>query len=233
MACSNTKGSRVGMREADGRPLTGLDDVYFQSGAYVISVVTEFPAAKLGSDQKLKQAFQRSIQTSPLLQTRVVGNGDAALFRKIDSEDDWPSLQLITADDDESARKIAQEEATRRTVVLRSGGPESQRTSVETTIVRGKTIVMFAIVAPHHFLDGVGIGSFHLKIVVYARVPRIMWPMVDRLSKDKTVPTYSEMALKDDFYTLDQNSVDGSLCDYRYDPKNFKYIGYDFTEPDA
>ena len=177
----------------DGRPLSTVDLWYWNHSAAPICGVIAFSSSSFRNDKKLQDSFYRVLKASPLLQTRVEGDGNAAVFRQISSQSDWPSLEILasaTSDDDEVAT-IAHAKKVRADLTnqLLSGAPASFGSSLRLSIVRGPTAAVLAFVVPHHFMDGVAAASFVAKLCLYAKSPRLFWPILDMKTYDKFVPT--------------------------------------------
>ena len=171
--------------------LSAWDRLFFNACRAPISgVYTYTPSRPFGDDHNLVRAFSRAVRVSPLLQTRVDGMGDGAVFRAC-SREGWPKLTVaphIEADDAaavEAARALMKGEVD----AITSGGHEGQRTSVRAHVVRGPTSIVLALVAPHHFVDGIATASLTAKFVLYATAPRLLWPLLDLLS-DARQPTF-------------------------------------------
>lgn len=224
-----TKPIKIGFTQADGRPLSRADSWYFDNCFFPLAISFAVPSRPFGDDQKLRDSFYHCIKTSPILQTMVTGEGPTAVFRQLPSEADWPALKIFPADDDDGMAYKKIVSVLRDTVALIvATGTEAHRQSVRMFAVRGKNSLAVALICPHHFLDGMGIGILIAKFFLYARLPRWLWPTLDRrMLKDSSVPTFLEMTLKDQYHQLKE--VDGTLSPMM-DPNNFRFADYDFTE---
>jgi len=223
-----------GKPPADGRPLEPHDSYYFDNGFAPLSGIFAFSAKGLGSDARLRASFRRAVQNSPILQTRVEGSGDAAIFRGLSTESQWPALHVAPCEaDDAAAFAAARALLAQEVSAFMTGGQEAQRISVRLHVVRGSQMLVFALASPHHFCDGTALASLMCKLYAYALSPKCLWACVDLLS-DADVPSYSEMAFKSEigrYEVLDGFS--GSSLSKRYSPDNFRFTEYDMTSGDA
>lgn len=208
---------------ADGRPLLGDDLAYFRGGLYFLGGTAAFSIQ--ASEEKLHSAFRQMLVTMPLLRTRVVGDPEGSpVFQAIKDPDEWPKLQILepaggtttstTWTDEEALARVRDFKSASEAMFLQD--KETQRTSLMFAICRGKSKLYTAIVVPHLFLDGTGLGVAVFKTMVYAKLPHCVWPLLNFMWTDRSVPIFMEMALKNDYHLY--RKVDGSLVKHINDP---------------
>jgi len=212
---------------ADGRPLKGSDLAYFKRGLYFLSGIASFSFQ--ASDEKLHKAFRQMLITLPLLRTRVVGGdaeeeegGDGSssspVFQAIKDPNEWPKLKILepVLTDNEPLARVRNFKST--TEAMFSQDKEIQRTSLRFAICRGKQSnkLYVAIVVPHLFLDGSGLGIAVFKTMVYAKLPRIAWPFLNFMWKDRAVPLFMEMSFKKWYHPY--REVDGNFVKHIDNP---------------
>ncbi len=217
---------------ADGRPLKGIDLAYFKRGLYFLGGIASFSFQ--ASDEKLHKAFRQMLVTVPLLRTRVVG-GDAEeeqgeggsslspVFKAIKDPNEWPMLKILepALTDKEALARVRNFKSTTEAMFLQD--KETQRTSLRFAICRGKQSnkLYVAVVVPHLFLDGTGLGIAVFKTMVYAKLPRIFWPLLNFMWKDRSVPLFMEMSFKKDYHLY--REVDGSLVKHIDNPNGLTF----------
>jgi hypothetical protein len=177
----------------------------------------------------MDDALRQAIRVSPLMQTKVEGDGETAVFRQTASLVDRAMLTLVEGNTDAEANQAVLSFVKKQMTAFKES-KEMRRSPFRLVVARGKTLVAVAIVGPHHFLDGAAIGSFLSKFIAYARLPKLSWFMLNKLSTSSTLPSFAEMVLKDQYALLKQ--VDGSL-DKRFDPANLRFSEFDPFAPDA
>mmetsp|Transcript_1339 Transcript_1339/g.2025 ORF Transcript_1339/g.2025 Transcript_1339/m.2025 type:complete len:457 (+) Transcript_1339:97-1467(+) len=218
--------SRRNENPADGRPLLGDDLTYFRGGLYFIGGIGAFSIK--ASEKKLHRAFRQMLVTVPLLRTRVVGDPEGSpVFQAIEDPDEWPKLQILqpggttstTWTDEEALACVRDFKNATEAMFLQD--KETQRTSLRFAICRGKSKLYTVIVVPHLFLDGTGVGIAALKTIVYAKLPHCVWPLLNFMWTDRSVPIFMEMALKNDYHLY--REVDGSLVKHIDDPNGLSF----------
>ena len=217
------------------RVLEAMDLVYFDNCFAPLSVIVGFSARGLGSDPKLQAAWVQVVRMSPLLQMRVEGSGTGAVFRPLSSEQEWPTLKVAPRASDDEALATARRLNEVEIQAISSGGQDAQRSSVRLNVVRGDRNLFFAISSPHHFCDGVAIGSIITKLYFYALLPKLTWWLIDRMSTAE-IPTFWQMTLKSNhpLWTLDHGAMSQAVeASSRYSPDNFRFAAYDIAANNA
>lgn len=175
--------------------------------------------------RRIQNAFFKMIKSSPILQTRVIKDADGQYTYKatVDSKH-WPTIEFLPdSETNKDARKLALEYQQKMESQYKASIELRKSVPCRAACCYGESLVFIVLVSPHHFLDGVAFGSaVALKLMAYVRVPRGLWPFLDRLFTDREVPTYEEMYLKSDFrQSLDQ--TDGSLLSHLLTTDLFKF----------
>lgn len=210
---------------ANNRKASRIDAIYIEKG-FTLGGIISYKIKQFSTNKRLIQkAFRRMIQSSPILWTRVISDANGHyIFKAMADSRDWPTIEILEdSETNELARKLAldyqhrMESKYRKSIELRKEIP------CHAACCFGETMVSIVLVSPHHFLDGMALGcAIALKLVAYVRVPRTLWPFLDRLFMDSEVPTYDEMYLKSDFrQCLDQ--TDGSLLSHMLHADLFKF----------
>jgi len=151
------KGLLPGFTKVDGRPLSHMDIEYFDNTFAPLNCAVVFESNFFGNDKKLRQAFVRAVETSPILCSVVEGEGRDARFVPITSPEDAPVLKIEHLSDDAQGEVLAQARAvmTHQIESLQQGGKDEHRKSVRFTILKSGKKIAFVMITPHHFLDGV------------------------------------------------------------------------------
>jgi len=217
------------------RALEALDLVYFDNCFASLSIIVGLNARGLGSDAQLQAAWVQVVRMSPLLQMRVEGSGTGAVFRPLSSEQEWPTLKVAPRASDDEALATARRLNEVEIQAISSGGLDAQRSSVRLNVVRGDRNLFFAICSPHHFCDGVAIGSIIIKLYFYALLPKLTWWLIDRMSTAE-IPTFWQMTLKSNHLlrTLDHGAMSQAVeASIKYSPDNFRFAAYDIAATNA
>ena len=217
------------------RVLEALDLVYFDNCFPPLSIIVGLNARGLGSDAQLQAAWVQVVRMSPLLQMRVEGSGTGAVFRPLSSEQEWPTLKVAPRASDDEALATARLLNEVEIQAISSGGQDAHRSSVRLNVVRGDRNLFFAICSPHHFCDGVAIGSIITKLYFYALLPKLTWWLIDRMSTAE-IPTFWQMTLKSNhlLQTLDHGAMSQAVeASVRYSPDNFRFAAYDIAANNA
>ena len=220
----------VGHTRADKRPLSETDRFYFLYGISHIASIFAFQSTLLRSDAELPvvAACQRVLETTPLLQTQIVGDADCwPYFSQMTNPNDWPQLEIVHAHNNEKAFETAHS-LVNETIAYFDASLENRRKAGRFIVIRGKSTTVFCFAALHAFTDGAGVSSLVNKFLLYALIPRLLWRFIDRRSTSRWVPTISEMALKNQWALETINAVDYRNSE-RFDPCNFSFA--DFTSP--
>ena len=218
------------------RVLEANDLVFFDNCFAPLSGIVGFNARGLGSDARLQAAWVQVVRMSPLMQMRVEGSGTGAVFRPLSSEQEWPKLKVAPRASDDEALATARRLNEVEIQAISSGGQDAHRSSVRLTVVRGDRNLFFAICSPHHFCDGVAIGSIITKLYFYALLPKLTWWLIDRMSTAE-IPTFWQMTLKSNHLllrTLDHGAMSQAVeASIRYSPDNFRFAEYDMAATNA
>jgi hypothetical protein len=166
------------------------------------------------------------IRCSPQLQKVVVTDEDGRhTFRQSTAILKGPFVILDRFECDKEAKENLRSLVSKR--VLEYGTDKELRIScpLKLTVAQGPKDCFIDVVTPHHFMDGLAIGSSLLKFILYTRLPKASWCLLNRLEQESGVlPSMDELALKDQYDIKKQ--VDGSL-DKKTDPTNQRYLDYD------
>jgi len=237
------------LNETEQRPLSKQDQYYFVNQGFLGTGILLFPLKSwkcwLGvthSDSKLKLAFQCVVQNHPLLQTKIVGDGDEAVYRKITEldSDELPSLfiepkvQESTEALKERARAILAEQK----AIVASRGQDAFRHPMKVIAVRSPDDIAFSFVTYHHFLDGSSTGFFFARLYETQLLPKIAWRWMEPFYHRTLPPTFNEMAFKrklpdamDSYEEIDV--LDKTCLCPKYAEENFRFENYDPYAPDA
>ncbi|CAB9505728.1 expressed unknown protein [Seminavis robusta] len=193
----------------DARPLSPMDHMYFDNAFAPLNCIVQFESWWFNNDAKIGDAFQRVLQTSPILQTTVHGEGENACFKTMPEDDPTlPRVQIHDVDTAQKvlsyARQVRQEEQDR----LSKGGMEARRKSLR-----------FAL--------------FVIKFIAYTLVPQFLWFLVDRKSYSD-VPHFDEMMLKQELPQLEGVDLkEMAQKSPKYSSKSFRFQDFDLFHPDA
>lgn len=217
--------NKVGFTKADGRELSPVDQYLFQRPGSILTLMVGVAMMTDYDDARLRAAFHRTVQTSTLLQTVV--DKENMVFQR---QDDWPEVTILCSSNGESdAFSSSDQEAmeaiksfiAKHQTRIQEGDQSERCRPIDFAVARGYKKSFLGLVTPHHFLDGVAVGTVMIKFLFYAKLPVWMWPVIDCLSRDHiAVPTFMEMTLKNQLSCI--GKVDGSLCKAN-DPNNIKF----------
>jgi hypothetical protein len=209
------------------RPLSQLDSLWYETGLGVLNSVWKFPGTKkLGSKKKQRAAFRRMIRCSPQLQKVVVTDEDGRhTFRQSTAIVEGSFVILDRFECDKEAKENIRSLVFKQVLEYRTDKELRSSCPLKLAVAQGPKDCFIAVVAPHHFMDGVAIGSSLLKFVIYTRLPKAAWCLLNRLEQESgMLPSMDELALKDQYDIKKQ--VDRSL-DKITDPTNQRYLDYD------
>lgn len=138
------------------------------------------------------------VKNSPILQTETIGEGDAAVFRKISDEETDIKLPSLVIEPREASKEEMVGKAKSRTEAIVSNmateGQLAHRTSVRLHAVRGPRHIAFVLVTPHHFVDGTGIASIITQMYLRSLLPKKLWWLLP--TQLVMPPSFMEMAYK-------------------------------------
>ena len=226
---STFKALLQGFTRIDSRALSHMDIEYFDNTFAPLNCTVAFESSFFGNDKKLRQAFVRAVETSPILCTVVEGEGKDARFVPITSPNDWPVLTIEHLSDESQDDILTQA----RTVMdhqieyLQKGGKDEHRKSVRLNILKSGRKIAFVMICPHHFLDGVGIAAFLAKFIMLSVMPKILWKIIQGRCP-KALPGFLEMPFKKDYLAVKDRLVPNTKM---RPPYNHFFPDYDFADP--
>ncbi|MFK7968921.1 MAG: hypothetical protein AB8F95_01070 [Bacteroidia bacterium] len=229
---STFKGLLQGFTKVDSRPLSHMDIEYFDNAFAPLNCAVVFESNFFGNDKKLRQAFVRAVETSPILCSVVEGEGKGARFVPITSPEDWPALTIEHLPVDAQGEVMTRV----RTVMadqiesLQKGGKDEHRKSVRFTILKSGKKIAFVLITPHHFLDGVGIASFLAKYMMLAILPKISWGIIIQKKCPKVLPPFMEMPFKKDYPAVQDRLIPNTEM---RPPYNHFFPNHDFADPES
>ncbi len=218
-----------GFTKIENRPLSHMDIEYYDNTFAPLNCMVVFESILFRNDKKLRAAFVRAVETSPILCTVVEGEGRGARFVPITSSDDWPLLTIKHLPDDpqinlmEQARTIMNHQIG----LLQKGGKSEHRKSVRLTILKTRRKIGFVLITPHHFLDGVGIAAFLAKFIMLSVVPKFLWNVIQQRCP-KELPNFLEMPFKKDYPLVKDRLIPNIEMKVPY---NHFFSDYDFFDP--
>ena len=197
-----TSGGASSITSIEERRLDGTDSCFFDSAFAPLNVIMVFSTRGLlgitRSDSKLRKAFTKVVQNSPILQTETVGDGDAAVFRKISDEETDSKLPSLVIEPREASKEemVGKAKSIKEAIVsnMATEGQLAHRTSVRLHAVRGPRHIAFVLVTPHHFVDGTGIASIMTQMYVRSLLPKKLWWLLP--TQLVMPPSFMEMAYK-------------------------------------
>ncbi len=227
---STFKGLLPGFTKLDSRPLSHMDIEYFDNTFAPLNCAVAFESNFFGNDKKLRQAFVRAVETSPILCTVVAGEGRDARFVPITSPSDWPVLTIEHLPNDAQGDVLTRA----RTVMahqiegLQQGGKDEHRKSVRLAILKSGKKIAFVMVTPHHFLDGVGIAAFLAKFIMLVIVPKMLWGIIIQKKFPKELPPFLEIPFKKDYPAVKDRLIPNTEM---RPPFNHFFPDHDFADP--
>ncbi len=229
---STFKGLLQGFTQINNRPLSHMDIEYFDNAFAPLNCAVSFESNFFGNDKKLRQAFVRAVETSPILCSVVGGEGRDARFVPITSQQDWPTLTIehLSEDAPEDIMTRARTVMNHQIESLQKGGKDEHRKSVRFTILKSGKKIAFVMITPHHFLDGVGIASFLAKFIMLAIIPKILWKTIIRMKCPKEMPPFLEMPFKKDYSSVQDRLIPNTEMKAPY---NHFFPDHDFADPEA
>jgi hypothetical protein len=207
--------------QIEGRKLSPGEMSYLESGFSLKSIFMFDNRTLTTNGSKWKAAFMHVVQTTPMLQAQVIGEGKQSMFSRLDQEK-WPVLSVHHVEGDDRVHPSASQLNQDALEAFAAGGERLVRTApARIHVVLGTTRVALAITTPHFFMDGIGMGAIMVMTAVYARLPKCLWFLIDRITpKRRGVPTLYDMVMKKDVGILDDFDIKGHYNAYR-DPNTF------------
>lgn len=229
---SNFKGLLQGFTKVENRTLSHMDIEYFDNCFAPLNCAVVFESNFFGNDKKLRQAFVRAVETSPILCTVVEGEGKEARFVPITSPDDWPVLTIEHLSDESQKDILTQARAvmTHQIELLQKGGKDEHRKSVRFSILKSGKKIAFVMITPHHFLDGVGIATFLAKFIMLSVLPKMLWQIIIKRKFPKELPPFLEMPFKKDYPAVKDHLVPNTEMK---PPYNHFFPNHDFADPES
>ena len=171
------------------RPLYQQDQIFFDKSLALPNFIIIFPLRSLSSwfglthsDSKLKLAFQEVVRNNLLLQTKIVGVGQNAIFERLltsdaDPSNTFPSLKIEPKieDSEEDMIERAKSILAEQKAIYASRGQDAYRYPINFTAVRGPDDVAFIGLTPHPFMDANACGSFFGQLYMNQLLPRGLW----------------------------------------------------------
>ena len=229
---STFKGLLQGFTKLDNRPLSHMDIEYFDNAFAPLNCAVVFESNFFGNDKKLRHAFVRAVETSPILCTVVEGEGKDARFVPITSPNDWPVLTIkhLSGESQDDVLTQARTVMAHQIEGLQKGGKDEHRKSVRFTILKSGKKIAFVMITPHHFLDGVGIAAFLAKFIMLSIVPKFLWRTIIQKKFPKDLPPFLEMPFKKDYPIVKDRLVPNTEM---RSPYNHFFPNHDFADPES
>ena len=225
------KGLLQGFTKVDNRPLSHMDIEYFDNTFAPLNCAVVFESSFFGNDKKLRGAFVRAVETSPILCSMVKGEGKDARFVSITSSKDWPVLTIEHLADDSKDDILTQARTVmnHQIAALQKGGKNEHRKSVRFTILKKEKKIAFVLITPHHFLDGVGIAAFLAKFIMFSILPKMLWRIIQKKCP-KELPIFLEMPFKKDYAAIQDRLIPNTEM---RPPYNHFFPNHDFADPES
>lgn len=249
-----TKAMKNEQSRTQQRPLYPQDQMFFDKSLALPNFIMIFPLKSFScwfgmthSDSKLKLAFQEVVRNNLLLQTKIVGEGQNATFKRLLASDadnpsnTFPSLKIEpkVEDSEEGMIQRAKSILAEKKAMYASKGQDAYRYPINLTAVRGPDDVAFVGVTPHPFFDAGACGSFFGQLYMNQLLPRGLWPLAEMLQVPKELPpSFNEVVFKrklpkkmDSYEEIDVFS--DTCLSPRYAKGNFEFEDYDADAPGA
>lgn len=207
-------------------------DLQYVKNGFSLNLVVMFEHQKRCTAQTLSASFDKVVLETPILQCRVIERDEQTLLFE-SKPTGWPKLvveECKNVSTRQDLKQVVQERARKLAIAFSRDERMRRNTPIQMNVFKARNSLLgISVAAPHHFLDGVGLGSVVTKFVTYLQIPKPFWFVLGRFN-NKELLNFSDMLLKNETVDLTNLNHQKSV---RFHQNNFSFDAYEMRAADA